>query len=142
MNRALRKAVELRRDLRLHGEVDVEAVANFLGMEVVVWPLRVLKEMVIGDFICVAMRLDSRWRRWVIAHAIGHRLMHPGNHTWIRFHTGLGHRFEREAEEFARSLLLDATEAVDADLTESWEMAEHFGVPDELVRLQAPMRME
>ena len=103
MNRAQRKAVELRRDLGLRGEVDVEAVANLLGMEVVVWPLRVLKEMVVGDFICVAKRLDSGWRRWVIAHAIGHRLMHPGNHTWIRFHTGLGHRFEREAEEFARS---------------------------------------
>ena len=77
MNRAQRKAVELRLELGLHGEVDVEAVANFLGMEVVAWPLLVLKEMVIGDYICVAKRLDSGWRRWVIAHAIGHRLMHP-----------------------------------------------------------------
>ena len=142
MSRAGRKAVELRRELELQGEVDVEAVANLLGMEVVTWPLRVLKEMVIGDVICVAKRLDAGWRRWVIAHAIGHRLMHPGNHTWIRFHTGLGHRFEREAEDFACSLLMDAREAVDAGLTESWEVAEHFGVPDELVRLQAPMRME
>ena len=142
MNRAQRKALELRHELGLHGEVYVEAVANLLGMEVVTWHLRVLKEMVIDDFICVAKRLDSGWRRWVIAHAIGHRLMHPGNHTWIRFHTGVGHRFEREAEDFACSLLLDAGEAVDAGLTESWEVAEHFGVSDELVRLQAPMRME
>lgn len=141
-SRAQRKALELRRDLDLHGEVDVEAVADLLGMEVVTWPLSVLKEMVIGDFICVASRLDPGWRRWVIAHAIGHRLMHPGNHTWIRFHTGLGHQFEREAEDFARSLLLDEREAVDAGLTESWEMAEYFGVPDELVRLQATMRMD
>ena len=142
MSRAQRKAVELRRELELHGEVDVEAVANLLGMEVVTWPLLVLKEMVIGDFICVAKRLDSGWRRWVIAHAIGHRLMHPGNHSWIRFHTGLGHRFEREAEDFASSLLLDAREAVDAGLTESWELAEYFGIPDELVRLQAPLGVD
>lgn len=142
MSRARRRALELRRDLGLHGEVDVEAVANLLGMEVVTWPLRVLKEMVIGDFICVAERLDPGWRRWVVAHAIGHRLMHPGNHVWIRFHTGLAHRFEREAEDFACSLLLDVREAVDAGLTESWEVAEHFGVPEEFVRLQARMGME
>ena len=142
MKRAQRKALELRRELCLHGEVDVEEVASLVGMEVVTWPLTVLKEMVIGDFICVARRLDTRWRRWVIAHAIGHRLMHPGNHTWIRFHTGLGHRFEREAEDFACFLLLDAREAVDAGLSESWEVAEHFGVPDELVRLQAPLRLD
>ena len=142
MKRAQRTALELRRELGLYGEVDVEEVASLLGMEVVTWPLLVLKEMVIGDFICVAKRLDSGWRRWVIAHAIGHRLMHPGNHTWIRFHTGLGHRFEREAEDFACSLLLDAREAIDAGLTESWEVAEHFGVSDELVSLQAPLRLD
>ena len=141
MSRAQRKALSLRHQLGLHGEVDVEAVANLLGMEVVTWPLTVLKEMVIGDYICVARRLDSSWRRWVIAHAIGHRLMHPGNHTWIRFHTGLAHRFEREAEDFACYLLLDVQEAIHAGLTESWEIAEHFGVPDELVRLQAPLRL-
>ena len=141
MNRAQRKALSLRHRLGLRGEVEVETVANLLGMEVVTWPLTVLKEMVIGDYICVAKRLDSAWRRWVIAHAIGHRLMHPGNHTWIRFHTGLAHRFEREAEDFACYLLLDAREAIHAGLTESWEIAEHFGVPDELVRLQAPLRL-
>lgn len=96
MSRAQRKALELRRDLDLHGEVDVEAVADLLGVEVVTGPLRVLNEMVIGAFVCVAKRLDSGWRRWVIAQAIGHRMMHTGNHTWTRFHTGLAHRFERE----------------------------------------------
>ena len=73
---------------------------------------------------------------------MGHRLMHPGNHTWIRFHTGLGHQFEREAEDFACDLLLDAKEAVVAGLSESWKVAEYFGVPDELVRLQAPLTLE
>ena len=72
------------------------------------------------------------------AHAIGHRLLHPGNHLWIRLHTGLAQRFEREAEDFARALLVDSQEAAKAGLMQSWEVAEYFGVPDEVVRLQPP----
>ena len=136
MNRAQRRALELRRALGLRGRVDAEAVANHLGLEVKVWPLRVLKEMGIGDVICVARRLDPAWRRWVTAHAIGHRLLHPGNHLWIRLHTGLAERYEREAEDFAHALLVDLQEAEGAGLTQSWEVAEHFGVPDEALRLQ------
>ena len=33
-------------------------------------------------------------------------------------------------------------EVMDEGLSEVWEVAEHFGVPDEMVLLQAPMRME
>ncbi|MDE2716143.1 MAG: ImmA/IrrE family metallo-endopeptidase [Chloroflexota bacterium] len=142
MNRAQRKAVQLRRKLGLHGRVDAEEVANLLGLVVQPWPLKVQEEMLMGHFISVAERLDSRWRRWVIAHAIGHKLLHPGNHLWIRDHTSLGSLFEREAEDFARALLLDAGEAMGEGLTEVWEVAEHFGVPNEMVQLQAPMRME
>ena len=135
MNRAQRRALELRRTLGLRGRVDAEAVTNHLGLEVKLWTLRVLKEMGIGDVICVARRLDPAWRRWVTAHAIGHRLLHPGNHLWIRLHTGLAQRYEREAEDFARALLVDAREAEAAGLMESWEVAEHFGVPDEVLSL-------
>ena len=106
MRRAQRKAVELRKKLGLHGRVDVEAVANILGLEVVPWPMQVQEEMQMGRYIGVAERLDPRWRRWVIAHAIGHRLLHTGNHLWIRDHTSLGSLFEREAEDFARALLM------------------------------------
>ena len=99
--------------------------------------LRVLKEMGIGDVICVALRLDPAWQRWVTAHAIGHRLLHPGNHLWIRLHTGLAQRFEREAEDFARALLVDSQEAAKAGLMQSWEVAEYFGVPEELIRVRS-----
>ena len=142
MNRAQRRTLELRRALGLRGRVDAEEVANHLGLEVKPWPLRVLKEMGIGDVICVARRLDPVWRRWVTAHAIGHRLLHPGNHLWIRLHTGLAQRFEREAEDFARALLVDAREAKAVGLTQSWEVAEHFGVPGELVQTEEPAALE
>ncbi len=142
MNRAQRKAAALRRRLGLHGRVDAESVAGILGLEVVAWPMHVQQEMQMGRFIGVAKRLDARWRRWVIAHAIGHRLLHSGNHLWIRDHTSLNSLFEREAEEFARALLMDLDEVMEEGLSDLWEVAEHFGVPEEMVLFQAPMRME
>ena len=54
--------------------------------------------------------------------------MHPGNHTWTHIHTKMGYKYEREV--------------VEAGLTESWDVAEHFGVPDEMVRLQLPLIVE
>ena len=142
MKRAQKKAKKLRRDLRLHGRVDAEEVAGMLGMEVVSWPMKVHEEMQMGRYIGVAERLDPCWRRWVIAHAIGHRLLHPGNHLWIRDHTSLGSKFEREAEDFARALLMDVGEAMEEGLSELWEVAEHFGVPEEMAWIQPPLPME
>ncbi len=86
------------------------------------WALKVQEEMQMGHFISVAERLAPRCRRWVIAHAIGHRLLHAGNHLWIRDHTSLGGLFEREAEDFARALLTDVREAMDEGLSEVWEV--------------------
>jgi hypothetical protein len=142
MKRAQRKAAALRRKLGLHGRVDAETVANMVGLEVVPWPLEVQEEMQMGLYIGVAERLDPRWRRWVIAHAIGHRLLHSGNHLWIRDHTSLGSLYEREAEDFARALLMDVAEAMAEGLSELWEVAEHFGVPEEMAWLQPPLPME
>ena len=143
MNRAQRKAVELRRRLGLRGRVDAEMVANLLGLVVVPWPLAVQEEMLLGRYIGVAERLDPRWRRWVIAHAIGHWLLHPGNHLWIRDHSRLGgSRYEREAEDFALALLVDGGEAREEGLRELWEVADHFGVPEKLVVFQPPLAME
>ena len=84
-------------------------MANHLGLEVWTWPFRVLQEMQADNSIAVAQRLDAPWRRWVIAHVIGHSLPHPGNHLWMQHHTLLGHRVEREAEEFAGALLVGET---------------------------------
>ena len=57
-------------------------------------------------------------------------------------HTRFGGRIEREAEDFTAALLMDVREALAAHLTESWEVAEHFGVPDQMVRLQLPLLVE
>lgn len=142
MNRAQRRALQLRRKFGLHGRVDAQAVADMLELEVERLPMEELQEMKIDDVICIALRFEPEWERWLMAHAIGHELMHPGNHLWIRRHTGLAHKYEREADDFAHALLLDVQEVVDRGLSEPWEVAEHFGVPAEVIRLQLPMRLD
>ena len=44
--------------------------------------------------------------------------------------------FERQAEEFAYHFLVDEEEVTRQGFTESWEIAEHFGVPEEMVMIQ------
>ena len=117
----------------------MEEVACLVGLQVKLWPLQTQMEFQMDNVVCVAERLEPEWRRWVIGHAVGHRLLHPGNHIWIRSHTDLALKYEREAEDCARALLMDAREAMESGLTQSWEIAEHFGVPDEKVKLQAAM---
>ena len=142
MKRAQRKAEQLRRKLGLHGRVDAEAVANMVGLEVVPWPLEVQEEMQMGLYIGVAERLDPRWRRWVIAHAIGHKLLHSGNHLWIRDHTSLGGIYEREAEDFARALLMDVAEAMAEGLSELWGGGGALRCAGGDAWLQPPLPME
>ena len=137
MNRARRRAGALRRTYGLRGRVDAEEVANALGLEVWLRDFEVQKEVQIEGHIAVARRLGPEWRRWVIAHAIGHRLMHPANHLEMRDHTELPRPWEREAEEFAHVVLISEQEALDAGFVYAWEVAEHFGVPAEVVRVQA-----
>ena len=37
---------------------------------------------------------------------------------------------------------MNVREALAAHLTDWWEVAEHFGVPDSMVRLQLPLLLE
>ncbi len=54
----------------------------------------------------------------------------------MRSKTNLGNRLEREADEHAEALLIHQAEAPDQGLSGAWEIAEYFGVPEEMVRVQ------
>ena len=116
--------------------MDLGPVAEILGLEIVPFPFRTLKELTYRNTIGVADYLSPNWQRWVVAHAIGHHQMHPGNHVWLRSATQLTTPFESQAEEFARALLIDEFEAIDDGILQAWEVAEYFGVPEELANLQ------
>ena len=136
MNGAQRRGADMRRQLGLRGRVDSEAVAASLGLSVRPWWMEVQTEMMMNGEILVAERLGPEERRWETAHAIGHRLLHRGNHLELPEHQR--RRNEREAGQFACALLVDVEEACREGLVHCWEIAEHFGVPDGLVREWAP----
>lgn len=87
--------------------------------------------------VLVTERLGPEWRRWAPANAIELRLLHPGNHVSLGERMDLKRRCEREAGDFAHALLVDAEEGLTEGCTHSWGVAEHFGVPDEMVGVQA-----
>lgn len=140
MNRAQWRGAALRRELGLRGRVDAVAVAERLGLGVRPWYMEVQKELIMNGEILVAERLGPSERRWETAHAIGHRLLHRINHLQSPEH--LRRRHEREADDFAHELLIDAEEAFAFGLEYAWEIAEHFGVPAEAVRVQARLRQD
>ena len=72
-----------------------------------------------------------------IAHAIGHNQLHAGNQIWLREAAPrLFSINEVRADNYAYALLIDEHEAFRLGLTEAWEIAEHFQIPEEMVREQ------
>ncbi len=139
--KALHLGRVLRRTLDLSGRIDAESVAAELGLTIFNWPLKGrVQEVKVGESVGVSSRLVPSWRRWAVAHAIGHHQLHPGNHVWLRATTGLAASMERQAEEFAYGLLVDEVEGFEAGLLADWELAEYFGVPEEVVRVQGDIK--
>jgi Zn-dependent peptidase ImmA (M78 family) len=119
--------------------VNVVELAQAMGFNVDVWdmPAQVLHEISTRGNIAVSPELDDRDRRWAVAHGIAHASMHErGNHVWLKLHTFLHDKFEREAEEFAYGLLVNKEEAWAEGLRSVEEMAYYFGVPAEKLWLQ------
>ena len=85
---------------------DPAVIAAALGVEIVRWPFsgRIM-EVAIDGVVAIQQRLSPAWERWLIAHALGHHLLHTGaafhldGWKWVsRF------KAERQAEEFAAGL--------------------------------------
>lgn len=142
MNQARKRGAALREKLGLSGQVDAEGLANLHGYQVKRLPLVKQKELEVAGIICIAERLGPEDSRWYIAHALGHKLMHPGNQLWVYRKTLLGYKLEREANDFARAVLTNDQEAILEGLRCSLEVAHYFGVPEEFVRVQAPMDLD
>lgn len=78
---ALSKATELRKRYGPLGyPIDIEDIARREGLRVTDWPLLPpVEEVKVGRSVGVRKGLSSEWRRWNIAHALGHYLLHHGN---------------------------------------------------------------
>ncbi len=85
---------------------DPAAVAAALGVEVVHWPFsgRIL-EVVLEGVVALRQGLPPAWERWLIAHALGHHLLHTGAAFHLDGWRWVGRfKAERQAEEFAAGL--------------------------------------
>jgi hypothetical protein len=138
-NQAVEKARELlHRHPGLTFPLDMEELLNETGCELVEWPfLSPVKEVKHGRWIGIAAGLDQKERRFLAAHALGHHLLHCGNQLWFRdWQETCVLRQEREADEFAAHILMPETELEKLGNPTTWDIAEHFGVPEELATLR------
>lgn len=65
--------------------VDAEDIARREGLTITNWPLLPpVEEVKVGHSVGLSEGLSTEWRRWDIAHALGHHLLHRGNQLVFR----------------------------------------------------------
>ena len=118
----------------LNFPLDMESLARFEGCECIIWPfLEPIKEVKQGRWIGLAAGLELTEHRFLIAHALSHHLMHCGNQlTFWPWQDSTRRRQENEADCCAAHILIPEDEIIKIESLPVWEIAEHFGVPDEL----------
>lgn len=105
------RALLLRKRYGLTGpptDDDLRAICAGEGLTLVDAPELVgrVKEVVIQDCLCLATGLCRRERRWLIAHGLGHWMLHePGGHFYVRDERLARGKRELQAELFAGWLL-------------------------------------
>jgi len=121
---------------------DLDAITESLGLIVIYEKLAGrLREVYVGESNSIVIREDlpKREKRELVAHAVGHHLLHAGNHLAMQKRIySFGNYHEKQANVFAACLLIPLTTLMRL-MTERAridEMAVHFGVREELIRLR------
>lgn len=121
---------------------DLDAVTDSLGLVVIYEKLAGrLREVYIreSDSIVIRSDLSNREKRELVAHAIGHHLLHAGNHLSMQKRIySFGNYHEKQADVFAACLLIPLSSLMRlmADRSRIDEIAEYFQVREELVQLR------
>jgi len=133
---AVEKARELhKRHPEMSIPVDIETLVVAEGCELIDWPfLSPVKEVKQGRWIGIAQGLDLKEKRYLIAHALGHHLLHCGNQLSFDQHWQMvRQRQERAAEVCAAHILIPEAELAKVITRPIWEISEYFQVPEDLV---------
>lgn len=140
MRRAIQQAGEVTR--RYGRELDL--ITQDLGLVVLEEPLvGRLREIYFGDAIVLRSDLAAEEKRELLAHAIGHHVMHAGNHLSLQGRNySFGNYHEKQADVFAAWLLIPEAELEPllADDVALPDLADHFRVTDELISLRLNLR--
>ena len=133
MNHPRRAANEVRGSLGITGPVNIEHVAKELGVRIIEIPCRgeKVKEVTFENFVGVRKGLPRPLRNWVIAHGLGHIILHQGeaNQVWLYFNGESAAGLESEAEDFAFHLLVGNDRDLLFGMGDNAEIARFFGVP-------------
>ena len=130
------------RTRKLFGTSDPEIIAQQEGLEVIITYLpQRWWDVLLWDYIAIREDLVPKWRRWCLAHSLGHHFMHHGNQLRLAEKAELVYRRRRQeadAEAFAAWLLvppdeLEKLQQVEGDTLDGWTISEHFGIPHEMV---------
>lgn len=146
MNSSQQSAREIRRRYHLTRPRDIDRVLKAENIQVVQFPLKGrVKEVIVLNFIGLPLSLErhSCEEHELLAHALGHYLLHAGNQPF--FHLAkervVAWQMEHQAWDFAFELFIPQTTLARL-LRKSWNAAdlrEHFEVSADFLkrRLQA-----
>ncbi|MCL4473889.1 MAG: ImmA/IrrE family metallo-endopeptidase [Actinobacteria bacterium] len=119
---------------------DLDRITDSLGLSVMYEEMNGrMKEFYFRGAIVVRADLSTREKRELIAHALGHHLFHAGNHLAMQKRIySFGNYHEKQANAFAACLLIPLSKLsrLMADRARIDEMADHFQVREEVVRLR------
>lgn len=136
MNRAIKQANIIR---ETHGN-DLDQIAQSLGLNVILQKMEGrLREFYFSGSIVINESLSNREKRELVAHAIGHHLLHAGNHLAMQKRIySFGNYHEKQANVFAACLLmpLESLSGFISNKSRIDEIANHFQVREELVKMR------
>ena len=119
---------------------DLDHVAESLGLSVIPQKMKGrLKEFYVQGSIVINENLSNREKRELVAHAMGHHLLHAGNHLAMQKRIySFGNYHEKQANVFAACLLMPLEELACfiSNRSRIDEIANHFQVREDLVRLR------
>ncbi|MHB9053613.1 MAG: ImmA/IrrE family metallo-endopeptidase [Thermoleophilia bacterium] len=119
---------------------DLDQIAESLGLNVISQKMEGrLREFYFSGTIVINQNLSNRERRELVAHAIGHHLLHAGNHLAMQKRIySFGNYHEKQANVFAACLLmpLDRLAGYISSRSRIDEIANNFQVREQLVRMR------
>lgn len=136
----VRRALDLRQKHGLQAPVDVERLCRLEGIDIERWKFSPhIREMIYEDGIAINEReVDPYWQRYLVAHAIGHAILHAGStEFWRSLPTGdhIVNRREYQANLFARTLCITAQEWDQNEGRPDTRLRLVFGIPTEVIRV-------
>ena len=136
MNRVIEQANKTR---RAYGN-DLDEIAKSLGLNVIPQKMEGrLREFYFSGSIVISENLSPREKRELVAHAIGHHLLHAGNHLAMQKRIySFGNHHEKQANVFAACLLMPSNEFGEylKNRPRIDEIANSFQVTEELAKLR------